>query len=259
MPSFTDHQSNTRAKILLVGDSGNGKTTLLASLANAGYKVRILDFDNGLDVLRDYLNEGADENIEYVTLSDEPGKTPKAFDTATKLIYREWIDPVTNKSLGRVQDWGGDHVLVIDSATFMGQAALRKALAAANKQTTDKLSQPDWGEALRYVTTILAVLTSENIRCNLIITAHLRKSGEDSPTSKELPHFVTANFSATVGAYFNNIFRVEKRMVGKEEKVVIRTRGDHRTDLKTASPNLLKAEEAPDLAYILAQLTSKKS
>ena len=50
MTSFKDHISTQRAKLMIVGDSGSGKTASLASLANAGYNVRILDFDDGLDI-----------------------------------------------------------------------------------------------------------------------------------------------------------------------------------------------------------------
>ena len=50
MASIKNHTSVDVTKLLLVGDSGSGKTASLATLANAGYKLRILDYDNGLDL-----------------------------------------------------------------------------------------------------------------------------------------------------------------------------------------------------------------
>ena len=52
MPSLARHQSNSLTKLLLVGDAKSGKTGSLVSLVKAGYKLRILDFDNLLDVLK---------------------------------------------------------------------------------------------------------------------------------------------------------------------------------------------------------------
>ena len=50
MPNLSKHQSSEFTKLLLMGDSKSGKTGALASLVLAGYKLRILDFDNGLEI-----------------------------------------------------------------------------------------------------------------------------------------------------------------------------------------------------------------
>ena len=75
MPSLKDHHSADTTKLLFVGDSGAGKTGALASLAAAGYKIRILDLDNGVDVLRDLLTSSkypkdAVGNVDYVTITE---------------------------------------------------------------------------------------------------------------------------------------------------------------------------------------------
>jgi septum formation inhibitor-activating ATPase MinD len=51
MPQATKHQSHRTTKMLNMGDAGSGKTGALASLAKAGQRLVILDFDNGLDIL----------------------------------------------------------------------------------------------------------------------------------------------------------------------------------------------------------------
>ena len=55
MASIKNHQSTDVTKLLLVGDSGSGKTASLAQLANAGYNLRILDYDDGLAILPEFL------------------------------------------------------------------------------------------------------------------------------------------------------------------------------------------------------------
>ena len=59
MPSLANHQSNEFTKLLIEGDSGSGKTGALASLVKAGYKLRILDMDNGLDALKQTIHDSA--------------------------------------------------------------------------------------------------------------------------------------------------------------------------------------------------------
>ena len=70
MPPLSKHQSGCATKMLLLGDSGAGKTGALASLAQAGYNLRILDLDSGVDVLRNLLGDNAAANVESVTLTD---------------------------------------------------------------------------------------------------------------------------------------------------------------------------------------------
>ena len=72
MPSLSNHQSNSFTKVLLCGDSGSGKSGALASLVSAGYTLRILDMDNGLDSLKTFILRDCPDklnNVEYRTLS----------------------------------------------------------------------------------------------------------------------------------------------------------------------------------------------
>src|SRR5262245_21423933 len=46
MPQLSAPSKTTITKMLVIGDSGTGKTGALASLARAGYKLHILDLDN---------------------------------------------------------------------------------------------------------------------------------------------------------------------------------------------------------------------
>ena len=47
------HTSATIVKMLLLGRSGAGKTGHLGTLAKAGYRIFLADFDSGLDILLD--------------------------------------------------------------------------------------------------------------------------------------------------------------------------------------------------------------
>src|SRR5437660_10902554 len=115
MPSLSSHQSNIYTKVLFLGDSKSGKTTALWSLVRAGYKLRILDFDNLLDALKERLLLECPkqlDNVEYRTLRDnyKPGPTgmvldgvAKAFMDAMKMLDNWKYD---DTDLGKPKKWG---------------------------------------------------------------------------------------------------------------------------------------------------------
>src|SRR6266436_2753547 len=98
MPSLANHQSNDFTKLLLIGDAKSGKTGSLISLVEAGYKLRILDMDNLLDILKYMILQKCPDkidNVEFRTLRDKMKATqagsivdgnPKAFVEAIKML-----------------------------------------------------------------------------------------------------------------------------------------------------------------------------
>lgn len=170
MPNLSEHQSSTATKLLLIGDSGSGKTGSLASLAKAGLSLRILDFDNGLDILANMLGDDS-ANVEFETCTDEyknVGGKPslakaQAFGKALQLL---------DKWHGGVVTWDSSHVLVIDSMTFMSRAAMNYVLALNGRPGGPPQLQ-DWGAAMNLVENVLAMLYSDSVKCNVIVTSHI--------------------------------------------------------------------------------------
>src|SRR5258706_3591249 len=117
MPTLSDHQSNQFTKVLLEGDSKSGKTGSLASLVLAGYKLRILDYDNGLDVLKQFVERERPDllaSVEFRTLRDRRKATPtgsvidgvpKAFADGIKMLDRWKYEDV---DFGVPSTWGPD-------------------------------------------------------------------------------------------------------------------------------------------------------
>ena len=59
MPNMLDHESHKLVKILNASHSGAGKTGALGSLIDEGFHLHILDFDNGLSPLKNYVKNKA--------------------------------------------------------------------------------------------------------------------------------------------------------------------------------------------------------
>src|SRR5215207_102453 len=128
MPRASDHQSSTITKLLYIGDSGTGKTTSLWSLVAAGYRLRILDFDNLLDSLiakvkRECPNKL--DNIEFMSFRDKMKATPLGpvvdGQPAAFIGSLRALDKWEDNSIP--SQWGPDVIMVIDSMTTMARAA----------------------------------------------------------------------------------------------------------------------------------------
>jgi ribosome-associated translation inhibitor RaiA len=253
MPSYSQHPVSSRTKLLLVGDSGAGKTAMLAGLANAGYELFILDFDDGLDILSSYLNKDAVDRVHYETLRDDLGKA-EAFGKTLKLLDG-WVDSATGEDFGPIDSWDAKRVLVVDSVTFLADAAMRKALRLNGKRPTDKPSQPDWYDAGRDVEEVIKYITSDNVKCNVVCNTHLLYMEDATGSTRAYPVVLGNKLPTKVGRYFNTICRIDvKPSKSGEGTRTLRTASDFKMDLKNTAPNSIDVEAEADLAKLFAAI-----
>ena len=239
MPSLAQHQSNEFTKMLLEGDSGSGKTGALTSLVAAGYHLRILDMDNGLETLKQFvLRECPDRigDIEYRTLRDVYKASPlgpvisgppKAFVEALKLLDHWKYDDV---DLGKPGEWGADCILVLDSLTFLSDSAFAWAepLAAAQKDR-----RAIYGLAQDAVEKVLALLTSPSFETNVIVTSHIKYIENPDGSRKGYPTAVGSALSPVIPRYFNSVALCQTSAGGKR---TIQTAVTAMIDLKNPKP-----------------------
>lgn len=252
MAKFTEHPVTDRSVMLLLGDSGAGKTGALASLANAGYKLRILDFDNGLDILHDFVDADKLDSISYATCRDTLDKVD-AFETGVRLL-RKW--DIDGEDLGNPKDWENDTVLVIDSLSLMSEAALRRVLVREGKKATDNPSQPQWGDAMRDIENILLHLTGNALKCNILMTAHITYIEEGGVVNRPYPSVIGNKLPPKISRYFNTVCRIDVKP-GKAGERVLRTVADHKMALKNTAPSIIPAEMPLDLANLFSMMRGK--
>jgi len=247
MPTLDNHQSNEYTKLLIEGDSGSGKTGALASLVAAGYKLRILDFDNGLEPLKQYVRRDSPallSNVEFVSLRDErkagalgPKVTkPTAFIRAIKLLdhWKYTDDSDNNIDLGIPAEWGPDCILVVDSLTFMSDAAwnFREPLTPRGK-SGDYDKRAVYGDAQGAIEDVLALLTSESFRTNVIVISHIKYIDNPDGTRKAYPTAVGSALSPIIPRYFNSVALCQTNAGGKR---TIQTTATAMIDLKNPKP-----------------------
>ena len=186
-----------------IGKSGSGKTGSLASLVAAGYRLRIMDTDKGINALRSLLTNykypyrkycethGIDigASVSYVPIDQNmrvcdgliPGekageikpKDARAWDRATSLLTN-WIDG--DLKLGNINTWTDKDVLVIDSFSTLAYDCYYfvqsfNGRLGAREEGYD--FQRDVGGAQSLLRRMLELLYSTSVKCNVIIISHL--------------------------------------------------------------------------------------
>jgi hypothetical protein len=278
MPALTKHHSSKTTKLLFIGDSGSGKTGALASLAAAGYNLRIIDVDNGIDVLKNYLtnpdsayykqNPKAAENVRYVTFTEKKRNLSGRLVPATATVWQKTINMLadwkekeedgTEFKLGPITTWTPQDVLVIDSLSFLSEAALNfhlmmnSALAAVRTQNE---ARRDIGAAQNLLRDLLGMLFDESVKCNVIVTSHITfvndtggKPGAETPEEKATmgtpngyPSAIGRALSPHIPRYFNSMLIARTNLANRREIFTIsQSVGGQIINAKSSAPLAVK-------------------
>ena len=253
MAKIANHQSSQTTKMLLIGAQGSGKTGALCSLADAGYNVRVLDLDNGLDLVKNlltdpksrYSTEAADR-FDYETLTDKMRQMGGILVPAKATVWQRSMGLLQNwktetADYGPVASWTPKEVLVIDSLSFLSRAALQFVLSM-NARLGQQPHQSDWYQGQQLLDSLLQMLYDENIRCNVIVNCHIMFIGEEGGPQKGYPESLGKALSPKIGSYFNTIVQAKTTGQGTNEKRKIVTNSNGGIELKNTAPLRVKAE-----------------
>lgn len=244
MTSLSDHQSGKFVKLIYIGDSGSGKTGSLTSLVKAGYKLRILDMDNGLDSLRHFVMRDCPDqvsNVDFITYRDTYSVGPmgpqvkgqaKAFTNAMKAM-ESWPE------LGNPAEWGEDVIVVIDSLTALGRAAFNWAY----KQKPDAKDPRQWYfSAQQAIEAFIAAITDESFKTNVLLISHITYVEFSDETTKGYPSAIGKETTKIIPKYFNTMILAEVTGSGKNVRRRIKTVPTGIVDLKNPVPFKIDAE-----------------
>jgi len=222
-----------------------------------GYKLRILDLDNGLDSLKLQIQQRGlkADTVDFKTLRDKwkggsQGPVldgmPTAFTQAMQSL-NHWKDG--DVDLGKPSDWGPDTVLVVDSLTFLSEAAFNWA-TALNPSAKDK--RQIYGAAQDAIENTLALLTGESFRANVIVIAHVKYLDRPDGSQKGFPTSIGNALSPKIPAYFNNAALVETTGAGQGLKRIVRVHSTGLIDLK--SPASFKLAQQLPIETALSEI-----
>lgn len=248
MALLAQHTAAASTKMLLLGDSGSGKTGALVSLVKAGYNLRIVDFDNGLDVLSDLLTPEEQTKVSFVTCTDEIKTLPNGVQVMQKPGWGTAMTALSNwpDGLGDPNKWGDKDVLVIDSLTLASKMAMNYVLHLNGRfgNIQVKPFQSDWGQAMQLIENLLGMLYSTGLKCNVIVISHIvaETNEEGNATGRYFPSAIGAKLPPKIGRYFNSMLRVQTIGQGIHAKRVIKTVSDGQIELKNSAPTKVPAQ-----------------
>lgn len=246
-------EGNDPLRILIGGPPGSAKTGSVAALLNAGYKVRLLDFEGNYEPLLKFTKPEFLANLDIKTFQDkmvdsgegymDTDGIPKAFTDALKTLKSGWKTTDAEGAevdLGRMTEWGPDVVLVVDSMTALARITMSRSRKMMNK-TPRNMSAAVWGAARDDLNSFIELLKAKSNKFHLVFIAHLQMVGPEVPmeSSKEdseikdlkrdialqrasfmdtrlYPIAVTRNQSTNIHSLFP-IFLQSKRVVKKGE------------------------------------------
>lgn len=254
MPPISQHKASQVAKILMVGTPGSGKTGSLISLANAGFKIKVLDLDNGVEILKNLASTSSSIEVEtvtesYKTVSGKPLPSGQAYPAAMKLLDKwpvEWDADGKATSFESITKFGPDTVFVLDSLTRIGQYAM-DYVAVLNNRVGQQPQIQDWGQAMQLQEGMLKLLSSDAVKCHVIVMAHVKfLETEENQASIGLPSALGKQLPPLVGSYFNSTLFVKTQGVGAGAKRLIYTKSPGIVETKTPAPNLVKTSYPQD-------------
>lgn len=253
MPSLANHTSTHITKLLFIGDSGAGKTGALASLAGAGYNLRILDIDAGLDVLSNLLRDSKSAygqealgRVDFETITDPMKSVGGKLLPAKATVWQRTVKLLDNwktesADFGPISTWGARDVLVIDSLTMLSTAAMNFVLSM-NARLGQQPQQGDWYQGQQLIEGLLQMLYDDGIKCNVVMTSHITYLGEENGPQKGYPSSLGSKLPPKIGRYFNTILMAKTTGQGAAQKRKILTNTSGVVELKNTAPMRVKAE-----------------
>ena len=271
MGKLSDMAVENSVKLLLIGDSGAGKTGSLASLAAAGYRLHIIDLENKLTVLKNYIlatcpdklqNVYAEVVMDKFKIGDTKATVAGRSSNLTKLPQAVVFDgaPDIRSRIGKLwRKWDIDgeevvlstldpdtDIVVIDSLTALSNAIMREYLAV-NNRADDYPNRNDYSQPQEMLRRFLELVAGPSASPNLILIAHsyqemitkfvpdsTGRPKEVSIPGKIYPLTIGAKLAPDIQRYFSHILEV--RRAGKER--FIHTQPTTDLELKCPLPDI---------------------
>lgn len=261
MTNLSDHHSSHIVKLLYIGDSGTGKTGSLTSLVKAGYKLRILDCDNGLDPLVQFVMRDCPDkltNVEYETRREKfkaspagpiISGSPRAFVDCLELLTK-WADGTTPA------EWGGETILVIDTFSGLSTAAFEWA-KGMNPSAKDPRQW--YFMAQQALEKVIDMLTGSGFACNVIVISHIDYKEREDGITKGYARAVGSALGPIIPKYFNTVLLCETKGMGTKTQRMIKTLPTGVVDLKTPAPFRLNQDLPLDTGLAVVFEALKRS
>jgi len=202
MTELTEVKPNTYTipgvKVLLMGESGTGKTHSVASLIEAGITPFVIFTEPGMTTLA-RLNIPEDKcHWHYISTATQGWDAMEKMasninkmsynalsklDDANKTKYDQFLQVIsqchnftcdrTGESFGDITKWGTDRCIIFDSLSGLNTMSMNLVIGA--KPTK---SMPDWMVAMDNLERFVTKITTD-VQCHMMLTSHLERETDE--------------------------------------------------------------------------------
>lgn len=237
MGNMLEHPSASTVKVMCASDSGMGKTGALAPLVDAGFNLRILDFDKGLSVLNGFVKDKSKlANVHYVDgLQDDFSLVGGRVGVKKAAAFQRGMDALDKGGpdfwgvdIPPVKDWTARDILVLDTLSSAGRSALWLVMQMNAAQFKNPEIQ-HYGVAMENIERLLGMIMSPMVPCHVIINTHVTSIEGDA---RLFPEALGSKLPPKVGRYFDNVVAINLTAGNR----VFQTKKAGMLPLKTAVP-----------------------
>ena len=231
-------------RMLNIGLSGTGKTGALISLAEAGYNIYVLDFDNGAEIIANLTRNKPEvwNRFHITTLRDKIAPVNGIPKVRPPLL--------AYKGAGKaLVDWDAENftlndILVVDTLMKMSEAAFNEALLLGGRLNARPQLQ-DYGWMADSVKLYIDMITSDDFSAHVVVNTHIQFIGGDEETqtsSRGLPDAKGKEISKSVAINFNTVLLFRSKGSGPQTRRVISTQPQGVIEVKNSNPTGVKPE-----------------
>jgi len=263
----------SRVKLMVLGVSGAGKTGAVVSLAAAGYRVYIFDFEDGAPIIKNIVRdkypkltisdndnpEIADINIlklsnDFVSVGFEPRREKNGWEKH-KQALANWKKKRAVGDPYWLYTLGPKDVIVYDTAS--GWCDLVYDYVLNLNSRTDPI-QKDYKQMQDQMDFYCRLLASDSCKANWIMNAHIAnfREGGTSEDKRDaqgnvqriqiggvdvgFPKTTGQTLSKSIGRHFNDTLFLTMEPGMKGDKHIFTTQPDGIVRVKTSSPFSVK-------------------
>lgn len=223
-------------KVLLMGESGTGKTYSIGTLVDAGIEVFYFAYEQGAETLLGYWADKGlpipknlhictvkGQNASFLEMADAvkqvntlPYETLKKFSDPNRLKYNQiemflrTFNKVTpdgsDKNYGAVASWDCTKAVVIDGLTGLSDSAMKAVIGGK----VDK-DQKDWGLAQGIIENFLRKVTAE-CHCIFVLISHVEREVDPNGGGvKLMPSAPGQKLSPKLPAMFSDVILTTRK------------------------------------------------